>query len=112
MRDVVEVHGAPESKQKGVRSGDYRFVLRNGEEIKADLYQPEADKKPDNIHLDIIKKSDQASVVVVELKNPEIGLPEAHQIAKETFRTPNHNINRLIFIKNDNFILDISKRSR
>ena len=103
---VNKVEGAPELP--GQRSGDYRFTLDDGRVISADLYQPESTNAR-SIAANIIQKSGQAAVIVVELgrvESGQIGDQEATQVAQEVLDTPGHTINRIIIIRNDKIIVD------
>jgi hypothetical protein len=103
-----EVWGAPEVK--GQRSGDYRFELSDGSVVQADLYQPQTGNL-DNLSDHIMEKSGQCKVAVVEFgagKTATMDVREAKQIADDVLGTPGHGVERLIFVKNDQIILDRS----
>ena len=95
---------------KGNRSGDYRFEDASGTIRSADLYQPSTSKVP-SIMLQIVKKSAQAEIVVVEFPGAStaLGATEADALANALFSTPNHSIERLIVVKGDKIILDRRK---
>ena len=95
----TKVYGAPELT--GQRSGDYRFVTETGLEVSADLMQPTSGN-PRSIALNIIEKSGQAEIVVVELgagKSIQITTVQAKKMADDVVSTPGHSIKQVIIVK-------------
>ncbi|HEY8735631.1 MAG TPA: hypothetical protein VIO62_01160 [Candidatus Dormibacteraeota bacterium] len=100
------VSGAAETPN--ARSGDYRFQGADGTVKSGDLYQPQSGSV-DNIRANIIEKTGQAQVVVVEFgagKTAPFGTAEAAAIAKDVLGTPGHSIERVIFVKDGAIIYD------
>ncbi|MDZ8184065.1 MAG: hypothetical protein RMX96_04280 [Nostoc sp. ChiSLP02] len=106
---TARVEGAAEISR--TRSGDYRFVEPDSNQRSGDLLQPES-ASTRSIETKIMDKGNQAEIVVVELGLGEsglLGVDEARTIAENVLNTPDHGVNRVIFIKNGQIILDYSR---
>jgi hypothetical protein len=114
IHGVSRVEGWPEIK--GAKSPDYRFFDSQGKATIADLYEPETNEligSPHNMARKIIEeKGGQTEVVVIELRDhfTKIGPEEAREGAELIFKTDNHGIKRVIFIKHDKIMIDAVKR--
>jgi hypothetical protein len=109
LSGVIRVEGAAEIP--GIRSGDYRFIHPDGSQTSADLMQPQS-KRTRSIAQNIIEKSNQAKIVVVELgrgESNQIKIDDAQNMADAIISTPDCGINRIIVIKSNQIILDISR---
>lgn len=113
LREFTEVYGAKEVKKekealKGTRSGDYRAVRPDGTLLRLDLYEPRTARLK-NAMDKIIDKNSQADVVVVKFgegATKDWGVKEAEELSTMLRVTPNHDIQRVIFIKGDAIFLD------
>ncbi len=106
---VARVEGSAEVLNK--RSGDYRFILADGSQTSADLMQPETSNTR-SIAINIINKSEQAEIVVVELgrgENATIVLERAITMAEAVIATPGHEVERVIVVKESKIIVDRSR---
>ncbi|MFL9454178.1 hypothetical protein AB0758_24170 [Tolypothrix bouteillei VB521301_2] len=109
LPETVRVEGAAEVP--GTRSGDYRFVKPDANRISADLIQPQV-AEGSKIVQKVIDKGNQAEIVVVELgqgNSGQVGVNEAVRVAQDVFSTPDHGVNRVIFIKDGKIIVDYSR---
>ena len=107
---VSRVEGVAESSVPGVRTGDYAFVGRDGSRTAADLWEPRT--KNITAQKIIDAKQGQANVMVVGLGEGESGsftAAQAEGVASDLFSTPNHDIDRIVFMKDDRVLLDRSK---
>ena len=108
LGDVSAVVGRPEVPPN---TADYAFFLRDGTEIKADLYSPTSkDNKAEDIALHVTAKSGQADVVVVELNGltGRQALEKGHQIADALIASANTNIKRIIILSDERMVLNRS----
>lgn len=116
LKGVSRVRGAPEKKGKNQpgtkgknRSADYRFEKPDGTEISVDLAEPET-VNTSSIVTSIIKKSGQATIVVVKLGkgiSGQLSIEQLTTIAHDVLRTPGHDIARVIVRKDDVILLDL-----
>jgi Contact-dependent growth inhibition CdiA C-terminal domain len=109
LSGTIRVEGAAEIP--GARSGDYRFIHPDGSETSADLMQPQT-RRIRSIAQNIIEKSGQAAIVVVELgmgESSQIEVDAAASMAENVISTPDHSINRVIVIKDGEIIVDVSR---
>jgi hypothetical protein len=108
LSGVIRVEGAVEIP--GSRSGDYRFIHPDGSQTSADLMQPQS-KRTRSIAQNIIEKSNQAKIVVIELARGEsnqITIDQVQNMADGVLSTPDCGIIRIIIIKSNHIIVDIS----
>jgi uncharacterized protein YegP (UPF0339 family) len=108
LKGVESVEGAPESRVRGDRSGDYRFHMKDGTIQSADGYAPKTGDL-NNISSACISKGNQAETVVVEFRRgaaAAYGKAEAKYIADYVLGTPGHGVKRLIFVKDGQVMLD------
>ncbi len=109
LSGAIRVEGAAEIP--GARSADYRFIHPDGSETSADLMQPQT-RRIRSITQNIIEKSGQATIVVVELgmgESSQIEVDAAASMAENVISTPDHSINRVIVIKDGEIIVDLSR---
>jgi hypothetical protein len=107
LSGVIRVEGAAEIP--GSRRGNYRFIHPDGSQTSADLMQPQS-KRTRSIAQNIIEKSNQAKIVVIELARGEsnqITIDQAQNMADGVLSTPDCGIIRIIIIKNNHIIVDI-----
>ncbi len=108
LKGISRVEGEAESKIPGNRSGDYRFVKPDGTKISADLFEPRT-RNTASIVSNIILKSSQAKVAVVRLgegTSGQLSIEQANTIANDVLRTPDHNIGRVIVVKDGTIVVD------
>jgi hypothetical protein len=106
--DVRRVEGRREQQ---TRTGDYGFVLRDGTEVSADLYNPRsAERTPEDIARGATGKSGQADIVVVELPMADVrkGLELGHAIADTLIANANTSLKRLIVMADGKLVLNRS----
>jgi hypothetical protein len=90
-------------------TADYAFIGKDGSEIKADLYSPEANKIAEDAALQAIKKkSAQGEILVLHLRGVERPLEYAQRVAEALIVTPNHRLKRLIVFDNYKFLINRS----
>lgn len=109
LSGAIRVEGAAEIP--GARSADYSFIHPDGSETSADLMQPQT-RRIRSITQNIIEKSGQATIVVVELgmgESSQIEVDAAASMAENVISTPDHSINRVIVIKDGEIIVDLSR---
>jgi hypothetical protein len=107
---VSRVEGVPESSVPGVRTGDYAFVGRDGSRTAADLWEPRT--KNITAQKIIDAKQGQAKIMVVGLGEGESGTftaAQAEGVASDLFSTPNHDIDRIVLMKDGRVLLDRSR---
>ncbi len=108
LREVRVVEGRREVPPN---TADYAFILRDGSEIKADLYNPTAGvTKTEDIALHAQAKSRQADIVIVELPEADAqrALEKGHLIADAMIANANHSLKRIIVMSSNNVILNRS----
>ncbi|MPZ49079.1 MAG: hypothetical protein GEU75_07225 [Dehalococcoidia bacterium] len=91
----------------GKPSADFDFVTDGERRIPIDLITLETNNVP-GLPAKLIKKSRQGNGVVVDIgagKSGEVTLEEWGQVVKDVFATPDHDIRRIILIKDGKIIL-------
>jgi hypothetical protein len=106
--DVKSVEGRREAAE---RRGDFAFMLADGTEVGADLYNPRsAERSPEDMALAVSRKSGQADIVVVELPISDRlrALEQGHRIADALIANGNTSVKRMLVMADGKLVLDRS----
>lgn len=108
LRDVARVEGMPESKT--ARRADYDFVMADGSRITADLYEP-GTAQPRAVGSMMVKKSGQATAMVVDLKggSASMPIPDLVEEIRGKLGTPGLSIDRVVVVRDGAIIVDLTR---
>ena len=87
-------------------SADYKFFLKDGSSVSADLYSPEPGTEPEDAALHATRdKSQQGEVMVLHLTGIQKPQKYAQRVAESLIATGNHSLKKMIVFSDNRLLI-------